>query len=203
MKLVTPKHILREYERLMRAAYQSPCIKTEPIGENVFVQKACESLKKTYTPREAMQLLQEMVGYLEGVHLTPNLFYEASVQKDLTTALKKHPARAEAKEILEFIEEAAQFKWSWSQSDSESEVRRFRRASKHEWEELCQNKDAEIFKKNGNIRVLYLEVEPKTTKIAEKAKKELGYELFWSRYYRHWQIWFNLRREGHYYFYWD
>ena len=97
MKLVTPKHILREYERLMRAAYQSPCIKTEPIGENVFVQKACESLKKTYTPREAMQLLQEMVGYLEGVHLTPQSLLRGKCPEGFDNSLEEAPCTSRSK----------------------------------------------------------------------------------------------------------
>lgn len=201
MKLATPKHILREYERLMHAVYQSPCYEIKDGDEEKFVQNACLRLKKTYTPREAIQLLQEMVKYLELVNLNPRLFHQANVSKDLIVALKKHPAKEEAKEIREFIEGAAQFKWSWSQSDSESEIRRFRRASKQEWEALCKNKYAEIFKKKGNIRILYLEVEPKTTKISERAKVELGQDVW--NYYRYWQIWFNLRSEGHYYFYWE
>lgn len=201
MKLVTPKHILCEYERLMRGIYRSSCFKIVDIDEETFVQKECQILKKAYTPREAIQLLRKMVGYLEGVNLKPNLFYKSTVRKDLVLALKKHPAKEEAKEILDFIDGAAQFKWSWGQLDSESKVRRFRRASKKKWEELCQNEDVEILKKKGNIRVLYLEVDPQFPKIVEQVKAELG-EEFWKNF-KYWRIWFNLRSEGHYYFYWE
>ena len=199
MRVTTPKFIIHECERLIKALPKDQ----KKLGEDVL-----RELQKKNDIEDAIDLMDWMAD-IEKCYLvkpmSPMLFNRSFVSKPLVRALEEYENQKDAAAVLKAIKKLADFKmelWKYNESLYDRTFRLV--SSEREWKRLISTRKVQVVIIGRiKIKIAIEPVVPQESKIAEQAYDVLfrNKTVGGNSYMEWWGIWFRTHSRTIYHFY--